>query len=190
MRISKLAIALFSLFLFTSTVQAGVLVEPYAGYSIGLSKDYGNSTYDYSTPQFGARLGYQFLGLMAGVDYSLSSSFDLNEKDKTTGATTKTSSEKNQVGLFVGYNLPMLLRAWGTYYLDANLKNTPVPATTYNGNGYALGVGFTGLPFVSLNLEYRSFSYDSSKTSGTKSTLTPKWKMNEILFSISLPINI
>jgi len=190
MRISKLAIALFSLFLFTSTVQAGVLVEPYAGYSIGLSKDWSGSTYDYKTPQFGARLGYQFLGLMAGIDYSLSSSFDLNIENKSTGASSKKSSEKNQVGLFVGYELPVMFRAWGTYFLDANLKNTPVPATTYSGNGYALGLGFTGLPFVSLNLEWRSFTYDSSKTSGTKTSLAPKWTMNEILFSVSLPINI
>jgi len=190
MRTSKLSIVFLSIFLFSSTVQAGILVEPYLGYSIGLSKDYNNKTNDYKTPQFGARLGYQFLGLMAGVDYSLSSSFDLNQKNKSNGASSKISSEKNQLGLFVGYDFPILLRAWGTYYLDANFKNTPAPATTYNGNGYALGVGFTGLPFVSLNLEYRSFSYDSSKTSGTKTALSPKWTMNEILLSVSLPIDI
>jgi len=190
MRTSKLTIALLSIFLFTSTVQAGVLVEPYVGYSLGLSKDYDNKTNDYKTPQFGARLGYQFLGLMAGVDYSLSSSFDLNQKKITTGATSKTPSEKNQLGLFVGYEFPILLRAWGTYFLDSNFKKTPAPSKNYSGNGYALGVGFTGLPFVSLNLEYRSFSYDSSKRSGTTTSLNPKWTMNEILLSVSLPFDI
>lgn len=190
MRISKLAIAVFSLFIFTSTAQAGILVEPYVGYSIGLSKDYGNTTYDYKTPQFGARLGYQFLGLMAGIDYSLSSSFDLSQKNKTTGATSKVSSDKNQLGLFVGYEFPILLRAWGTYFLDSNLNKSSTPGKAYSGNGYALGAGFTGLPFVSLNLEYRSFSYDSSKISGSTTALNPKWTMNEILLSVSLPINI
>ncbi len=188
MRMTKSLLLLISLFIFSNTAQAGVLVEPYLGFGIG-SGDRGNIDYDYTTPQFGARLGYSFLGLMGGIDYSLATSFDIDAENTTTGVNSSTSYKKNQFGIFVGYELPILLRAWGTYYVNASLEDDIAPISDYSGSGYALGVGFTGLPFVSLNLEYRSFSYDEVETSGSTSTLSPSFDLNEILLSVSLPLD-
>lgn len=189
MRISKLLITLVSFLSITSSAYAGVLVDPYVGYSFG-SSSYDTKKYDYNTAQFGARLGYQQFGFMAGLDYSLSGTTTLNVKHQA-GNTTKYDITKHQFGLFVGYQLPVMFRFWGTYFLDASMKDKLNPPTTNSGKGYALGLGFTGLPFVSLNLEYRSFTYVDETQSGVTSKLNPPdWKMKEIFLSISVPLSI
>ena len=67
------------------------------------------------------------------------------------------------------------------------------------GKGYALGAGFTGLPFVAVNLEYRAITYDKIKQrNGTTVTLPYSIAgtavMNEIeakdiVLSVSLPLD-
>ena len=188
MRISKILLLVSTLFALSSTAQADLLLEPYLGYTIG-SGDRGNFDYDYKTPQIGGRVGYQMLGLMLGVDYSMGlGSFDVDAEHKVTGAETSSKNKKNQLGVFVGYNLPVLLRVWGTYYVNTSLETEGTPSSDYSGSGYALGAGFTGLPFVSLNLEYRNFSYDEVEIGSTKSTLDPELEFSEIFLSVSLPL--
>ncbi len=189
MRISKLVLALSTLFLFSVNTHADLLLEPYLGYAIGSGEMGSSFEYDYKTPQIGARVGYQMLGVMAGVDYSMSTGkYDLDTTTVATGAETSTKYSKKQLGLFVGYNLPILLRVWGTYYLSASTEDDIAPITKSSGGGYALGAGFTGLPFVSLNLEYRTYSYDESETSGVTTALNPESDFNEIFLSVSLPL--
>lgn len=179
---------LFLILLISQSAHAGVLLEPYLGYGIG-SGDRGNFDYSYNTPQYGARLGYQMLGVMGGIDYSMAS-FELEAENKTTGTTTKSDYKKNQLGVFVGYDFPLLVRAWGTYYVSANLEDDIAPISKYSGGGYALGVGFTPLPLVSLNVEYRTFSYDEVETGSTTASLDPNFDLNEIFLSVSLPLDL
>ncbi len=189
MRISKLLVFITSLFIFSQAAQADLLLEPYLGYTFASGEQGNDYEYDYMTPQIGGRVGYQMLGLMAGLDYSTSlGKFDTDVKTVSTGAESTYKYQKNQLGVFVGYNLPILLRVWGTYYFNANIEDDIAPITEHSGSGFALGAGFTGLPFVSLNLEYRSFSYDESETSGTTTTLNPSLDINEIFLSVSLPL--
>jgi len=190
---------LFSLLL--TSAQASFLIEPYLGFSIAGDGDtqVAGANYDlsYSSPTIGARAGYQMLGFMAGIDYSMQT-FDLESKSGNT--TRKDGFKKNQLGVFVGYELPILLRAWATYYLSAGLDGDDAPATGQNfssndefsgGSGYALGVGFTGLPFVSINLEYRQLSYDKFERS-TNSLVGygEDADLSEVMLSVSLPLNL
>lgn len=174
-----------------SSANAGVLLEPYLGYKIA-SGDRAITTateYSFNTPTIGGRVGYQFLGFMAGLDYSMSTgSFGLETKTLTT--TTEVNNDQDQFGLFVGYNLPILFRVWGTYFLSSNLEQAD--GDENKGSGFALGAGFTGLPFVSLNLEIRSISYDEfyDKSAGTTTTLNPTSDYTEVLLSVSMPIDL
>jgi hypothetical protein len=152
---------LVSLFTFANTASASFLVEPYLGYQLG-SGDRGTTDFSYNAPTYGARVGYQMLGFMGGIDYSLSS-FDLESENTVTNAKSESAFKKNQLGVFAGYDFPILLRAWATYYVSAKLENDVATPTEYSGGGYALGVGFSGLPFVSLNVEYKTFSYDEAQ---------------------------
>lgn len=193
MRLTKSFVLLFflSLFVFGGTARAGVLVEPYLGFALGSGDNGGNVDYDYKTVQLGGRLGYQMLGFMGGIDYSLAS-FDLEREynDNTPGALGDLSTDKNQLGLFVGYDFPILLRAWATYYVSAKADFSNASINEMSGSGTGLGVGFTGLPFVSLNLEYRSFKYDEAKdNNGTVSGFSER-SLNEIFLSVSLPLDL
>jgi len=202
MRLTRNFILLFFLgFLVLSNVNAGVLVEPYLGYSLAGSGDskFGATTYDhsYSSPTIGARLGYGMLGFMGGIDYSMQS-FDLKSEFGST--EYKDGVSKNQLGLFVGYDFPILLRVWGTYFLSSSVDGgDPTAANRFiddreefsGGGGYALGVGFSGLPFVSINLEYRTLEYDKYELNGvTASNYNEKLNLNEVLLSVSLPLDL
>ena len=79
--------------------------------------------------------------------------------------------------IFVGYELPIMLRAWATYFFDSNWDFDGGEKTEFTT--IALGVGFTGLPFVSLNAEYRLNTFDSDEDIETNA---------DILFSVSIKL--
>lgn len=206
MHLTKNFLLLFflSIFVFSGTTRAGVLIEPYLGYSLNGDGDMnitGNSfESSYSSPTIGGRLGYSILGLMFGLDYS-TQSFDLENKLASINTTFEDSVKKSQLGVFVGYDLPVLLRVWGTYFISGDLSGQdPNSSSNFidnryeftDGSGYALGAGFTGLPFVSVNLEYRTMEYDTFEFDGidvTSSSMREKLNLSEILLSVSLPLD-
>ena len=185
----KLLIGLVFMF----STQAGFLIEPYMGYQLGSQETtVGSSKYEYALggQLIGARVGYTLPLLMAGIDVNLGT-MDA-DVDSAPAGTPDTEYDTRQIGLFAGVELPILLRAWATYYF-ANEYEQP-DGDKYSGGGMALGVGFTGLPFVSLNLEYKMLTFDELEdgTTGAKSTLsgTNELDSNEILLSVSLPLDL
>ena len=124
---------------------------------------------------------------ICGVDYSITT---LDAEIDTAGYTSTLSDfDGNHLGIFAGVELPVLLRAWATYFLSSKLTDND--DDEYDGSGFGLGVGFTGLPFVSLNLEYRSMTYDefTDVSAGTTST-DRDYDVSEILFTVSLPLDL
>ena len=189
---SLLKFLCLSLFI-VGQVHAAFLIDPYFGYKL-TSGENGSSpatTYDYNSPTFGTRLGVSHLGLSLGVDYSLAST-DLEAEASNVVITEKHS--QSMLGLFLGYDLPIMFRLWGTYFLDVEFedKDGSDSGDTLSGGGYGLGVGYTGLPFVSLNLEYKKYVIDEAVSSGVTAKLTgaSEIDMSEIMFSVSLPINL
>lgn len=188
-------ILLASLFLFATTAQAGFLIEPYLGFGIssGEDSDTPKKEYDQTAPFLGARLGYQTFGFMFGLDYTkgMEGSFE----EKSSGVTTKADADQSTVGIFVGYNLPVMFRAWGAYYFDTTIEYQSGGdiGDELNGSGYGLGLGFTGLPFVSLNLEYRILTFDEQKNAAgvtSKFISAEEIDYNQIMLSVSLPLDI
>jgi hypothetical protein len=201
--LSKLIVFIF----FTGSVHAGILIEPYLGYVLkGSGEQAGNpvTEYSHSGPAMGARLGYQMLGLMGGLDYSMRTEFELEEElpgsyfwNDTGSSKRKSKYKSKNMGIFVGYDFPILLRAWVSYYFNTSWEVSTAD-TVYDvgdemsGGGYGLGIGYTMLPLVSLNLEFRAFEFDKYKDgpTGTENTYSNKPKMAEIMFSVSVPFNI
>lgn len=181
---------LLGLFLIANTASASLLIEPHLGYNISGSGD-NNLTgaskieNEYSGAQYGLKVGYQNLGLMLGLDFNRS---NFDQDFKTTAGTSTNSIERSEFGVFVGYNLPILLRAWGAYYFSNTSKNTS-NSSELTGNTKELGVGFTGLPFLSLNLMYRMISLDELKAaSGAKSSVDIS--NHEIVLGVSVPLTL
>lgn len=205
----KLIIASLMVIGLTTQAHAGLLIEPYLGYifsgettETGAGASAFNYKYDYSGINYGGRLGYSTFGLQFGLDYNMAS-YDY----ETTNATTKLKDayDFTAFGAFVGFKFPVFLRVWGTYFFNAELKDTDSgtggvyspSGAKFEGSGFGLGAGFTGLPFVNINLEYRSFTYDEGTTSdGTKITLpnttygVGKHDASEMILSLSVPFDI
>lgn len=186
----KMTGLLLGLFLIANTASASFLVEPHLGYNLSGSGD-NNLTgasrieNDYSGAQYGLKLGYQNLGLMLGLDFNRS---NYDQDFKTSAATTTGAIERSEWGLFVGYNLPILVRAWGAYYFSNTSKNT-TDSTEMTGNTKELGVGFTGLPFLSINVMYRMISLDELKAAnGTKSSVDVS--NHEVVVGVSVPLTL
>ena len=51
-------------------------------------------------------------------------------------------------------------------------------------DGYGLGIGFTGLPFVSLNLEIEALNYDA-ESSGVETD----YSVASTILSVSMPFD-
>lgn len=170
MRLSKLFIAAVCA-AFTLQAHSGLLIEPYVGYgSIATTTDVPSDDNETETGAFvGGRLGYSFLLVSAGVDYNTGSAGDYDR--------TSTSA-------FVGVDLPILLRFYGKYTISSDLENSDNDFEYDFKSGYAVGVGFTGLPFVSLNLEAGAEKYEV-EIAGTDYDVDAA----NILATISLPLD-
>ncbi|MEK6624811.1 MAG: hypothetical protein AABY86_07575 [Bdellovibrionota bacterium] len=146
------------------------------------------------------------LGLSLGLDYSQSLGAFKYKQDKPSTTTPSDEYTRNDLGLYVGYKFPLLFRVWGTYFLKNKMEldksgttESASDSVEIEGKGYALGAGFTGLPFVAVNLEYRAITYDKIKQrNGTTVTLPYSIAgtavMNEIeakdiVLSVSLPLD-
>ena len=181
---------ILGLFLIANTASAAFLIEPHLSYNLSGSGDNGltgtsKTDFDYNGAQYGLRAGYQMLGLMAGLDFTRSN-YDMD--NTTSTGTSVTEMERNEWGLFVGYNFPILVRAWGTYYFSNTAKNKTT-GSERTGSTKELGVGFTGLPFLSLNLMYRMVDHDELESaSGVKTSVD--YSTHEFVVGVSLPLTL
>lgn len=196
---SKLKALALSTLLCTSVAHAGLLIEPVLGYNLGSKfddeSDYIQESSGKTGPAFGGRLGYQHLGFQLGLDY-LNSHIDVGQDE--VGDHFKTS----EFAGFVGFEFPLFLRLYAGYVFSATSNEVSIEdpddavddkLTFVGGSGPKFGVGFTGLPFIDVNFEVRSVSYDievEDGPTGDKDELDDTMKNTVYMMSLSLPINI
>lgn len=165
MKFTQLIILILA-FLIVKPVQAGLLIEPLVGYSFGSFEGEDLDQEDISGASYGGRLGYQKLGFQLGLDY-LKSSFNVDNKDYS-------SFDTSEIGGFIGFEFPVFLRVYAGYIFSATGETTFDNGSSKNkiefqsGSGSKFGLGFTGLPFIDINLEYRKGTFDEYKTQGIK----------------------
>lgn len=164
-------VCLLATFISTNAT-AGFLIDPYIG--TGQSKTTADiNSLDDDGDSFsatGARVGYSFLLLSAGIDYQMGSIDGDN--------VTSTS-------IFVGVDMPILVRAWAEYFVSSDLDNDSSYDMKFK-DGTSIGIGFTGLPFVSLNVEVQNINYtvEDVPVLGDVDVKTA-----QTVFSVSLPLD-
>lgn len=183
-KLTQLALLLTTVLGFASQANAALLIEPLVGYSYGKfnqeQEALGVTEKDDHTlkgTSYGGRLGYQNYGFQLGLDYLASSM-------SQDGESLKTS----EFGGFVGFEFPILVRVYAGYVFSGS-GDTTVNDIDYDlkgGTGPKLGVGFTLLPFLDINLEYRRISYDTVKEDGV--SLDADYSAT--MLSFSLPFTI
>jgi hypothetical protein len=158
--------------LIVSTSAHALIIEPYTGILASGEYKSGTTELDVSGAIAGARLGFGLLPLLEiGVE--------------AQGKAFKTESPDVPLngldtGIFVMYEAPVLLRIWYTHFVSAELNNGV--ANQFEGDGYKIGIGYTGLPLLSINLEMHSYSYDKLNGAATDTTV------DATALSISLPL--
>lgn len=172
----KLTGLIAALFAMTSIAHAGLLLDPYVGFGSGtikLTSDASSLESDDSESMstVGARVGLSVPLFSAGIDYEMMTISDLS--------LTNTA-------LFVGVNLP-LIRAWAEYivsskYDDSDDNNSDEVDFQ---SGYGLGIGFTGLPFVSINLDIKALTYQREVLG-----VDVDYAIGTTVLSISLPLDL
>lgn len=183
MKLRLLGLVLGVMFIGTSA-QAGLLIDPYVGMGASAYKvefDSAalaavNTDETESSTVFGARIGWTLTLLSLGVDYQM---MTFKDDDDDEHAITNTS-------IFAGVDLPILLRFWAEYTVSSSLELDNV--TTTFKDGYAVGIGFTGLPLVSLNLEVEAQNYDIELDNVANSEGT--YTLASTIFSVSLPLDL
>ena len=145
-------LAAFTFVLGGALAHADVLVEPFGGYHLGQARQSGLPNQDYKMTNYGARVGYRGVGLMAGVEYMTG---------EGTEDDTKAKLKPTNMGVFVGYTSPVMLRIYGVYSFDAKLDRTVKTVTDSYSEGSAVkvGVGITSLSLIALNVEYMTSTY-------------------------------
>ncbi len=174
----KFLISIVFALIFSSAARADFVIEPWLGYELGTFDYPGNIKGDSTGANFGARLGFKTLGFAVGGEYSYSG---LTDKPSSGSSVSQKATD---LGVFASFNFPILLRVYATYFVSS--KATVGSYTgTFEGNGYRVGVGFTGLPFVVLNVEV--ISRDYNKSNGTSIT-GGDFKNNTVGLNVSLPL--
>lgn len=173
---------------------AGILVEPYLGYEPSselklesLGVNIGGKT---SGANLGVRVGYKLpLMLWAALDYSMMSG------GKMKGDLIDAKVDRSNLYLDVGFDLPVLARVWLGYGIMNSQKykyDGGTDLTLKNGSNIKLGLGFTMLPLVSLNLEYFMHDYkdyESAAGSGSTSGAWNTHKETGVMLGVSVPFN-
>lgn len=154
--------------------RAEFLIEPYLGYHMGKFEVSGVSE-NSSGVTYGGRLGFSTLiGLQFGADYMAGKwEADFNPKFK---------GDASNLGVFVAYDFPVLLRVFGSYFFDSEYKDD----NKFEGNAIRLGVGFSPVPLIDINLEYMTATYD--KFNGNNLASDAKSSMYGI--SVSIPLTL
>jgi hypothetical protein len=178
-KLSQLGLLVALFFSLTQAAQASLLVEPLIGYNfngkLGTDASRGSGT------SYGGRLGYQNMGFQLGLDY-LNSTMDYGR-----GWGNNADFTSNEYGIFVGYKFPILVRVYAAYIFSANGEVGSYELS--EGSGTKIGAGFTGLPFVNINLEYRRGTFGKSQVSGQAANNSANVDFSALLLSLSLPLN-
>lgn len=177
-----LLLALISLFYYAGNAQAALLVEPFAGMDFNSTVDANGTDGDITGTTVGARLGFQNMGFMLGLDgRRMSWNFEPD-----TGADDDYTF--TQLGLFVGYDFPMMLRLWGNYVFSLEGDDDDSDTKLKEGSGLAFGIGYKVVPFVSLNFEISNTK--TAKIDNGTVEVDADYKYSSYLLSVSFPISI
>ena len=146
----RILVSMLAFLSISSAAHAGVFIEPFLGYAVSGKEDDGGSA-DIKGMDYGARLGATFAMFSVGAEYAGGS----YEQDESGG----TKFDTTDIGLTFAFDFPIMIRLYATYFLSSEAK--PDSGTTEKGSGgYRVGIGYTGLPFVDINIEMVKRVYD------------------------------
>lgn len=193
----KLFATIAMVFGFSSAAHAGIMIEPYLGYGFG-NIDYkavgGTTEYTdkLSGTGLGLRLGYQFFLPWVALDYTMISG---KGKSGVAGADDYDYSG-DSLGAVVGVDLPVMFRFWAGYGFTNNFTQKGTGGASdskLKGTYTKLGVGWTVLPILSINLEYQMNDWKKGDSGAGEANISDSYstfKHNTTMLSVSAPFDL
>lgn len=182
MKFAQLFILLLAFFL-VKPAEAGLLIEPAVGFSFSKFEPKNAKEYKANGVNLGGRLGYQNMGFQLGLDY-------LRGSEYIDSSHFSGNYNHSEWAAFAGFEFPVLFRVYAGYIFSAEgdaKHKTDGKVKFSDGSGMKLGVGYTGLPFIDINFEYRSGKYDKTKVGGLSADSTD---FSGFMIGLSLPFVI
>ena len=157
---------------------AGVLIEPYVGYESGTLTSKTGGDGKVTGSQYGLRLAYKLpVMFWLGVDGTMGK---ITVKPDNGGASVDW--DRTMFSAVAGVNFPILLRGWVSYGFSNEVKTDN---SKMKGNSMKVGLGYSPIPFVSLNVEYLSETFTDVETGGV--TASTDSKNSGYIVSLSVP---
>lgn len=182
-------ILIFALLLVGAQSQAAFLFEPNLGYAVSGNLDPGPPiTYTFSGLEYGARLGYDAMGLQVGAGYKGM----LETEYAPSVGSQKPKVSGTQYAAFLGYQFPVMVRILAEYiFLDYGNSKLSPSDLTYKGSGYRIGAHYSVIPMLNIGMEYYAITYTEVKdnVSGVSASLSTQQKKNAIVIIASVPIS-
>ena len=177
----KILSALLLTFGFAYQAQAGVLIEPYLGYNGGTIKaslpaPFPEVSEGMTGVVYGARLGYKMAVFYVAADYSMGSL-------KAEISNSDTDFKVSRFGAVAGFTGLPMVDFYAGYLFNSSMEVDETGGAKFAGSGFKLGVAFTTLPLISINLEYIMNSFDDE---------TPYTDVKEsaAVLSVSVPFDL
>lgn len=162
---------------FSAVAADGFLFEPGLAYSNGVLTQSGVPDIVTKVVSLEARVGYQTSGFKFGLSYLMG--FGTSEQ-----MGNKVDFKPTDMGVFLGYALPLSFQLFGGYLFSAKAKiqSSDTPAD-FSGTGTRLGIAYTGFPFGILMIEMISRTYSKYESTA----LSKPMKDSTVSLSLSYP---
>lgn len=178
-------------------LRAGWVLEPYLGYETGRHTMKDNADFDASGKTsmtlFGFRGGWAHArGFWITLDALSGFAGKFSYDDPVNGADSKTA--RMDLGLTAGFDFPRAGRAYLGYVVAPELRMDPGTGTEekyLGGFGFKIGIGYTLLRNLAINLEYYgSFpkKYEIGDASGDISETFNQFSESGYRFVLSFPM--
>lgn len=137
---------------------------------------------------FGSRLGY---GIIPMVSFGLDFAKGMGDGETNTG-NVEYDTDTTELGAYAKVTAPLLIQAYVGYLFsatnDIEYANTAFADQEYSGNGYKVGIGWTGLPFLVVNFEYKSITYDEFEDSSGTTEIDTDYETYGV--NLSFPLSL
>ncbi|MGZ3722509.1 MAG: outer membrane beta-barrel protein [Bdellovibrionales bacterium] len=181
--------------------QAGLLFEPYGGYSVGsTSKKYSaaypvgslagtNESASVNGFAYGGRVGFLLQHfVIVAAEYQA-----INAKEKADTATTQTNWTQHTMFATLGFQAPRGFRLMGSYGFDAQADEATTPDPThYKGTALKFAIGWHLPTTMALNLEYTIYKYTDTTTNSVNAKIADgyeKYDYSTVMATISFPFD-
>lgn len=173
-----------------NTAKATVLFETGVGYTLGRYDLLGTDTHgEYKGLYLSGRLCHNFdNGIFTGIDFRVFSLLNTVSGDPAF----ETSLLNTSRGFVFGFTPKERLRIWFSYQFINTFEmplNSNEDITLKDGKAFIAGIGYMGIEWISVNVEYATYYFDEYENNGNLLPLSNDYSIRTFMITFSFPMD-